>query len=153
MNNKHDNPFIQFSLFNLMVVMCVGGVFAMMMRIYGVDRILPWAFLTGLILFLFAVGRWMIENVKNAGANDPSAPRKLATFNTNLEAEIMVSRLAEFGIKATAVGGFVSGFQAESPGYVDVVVTNLDFDNAEKVVASWDDGMTEHQNVQVQPDA
>ena len=88
-----------------------------------------------------------MKNVRLAGANDPTAPKKLQTFNTDMEAEVMVSRLGESGIKATAVGGFVSGFIAEAPGYVDVVVTNQDFERAKKIVATWNNN-SEPTNVQ-----
>lgn len=69
--------------------------------------------------------------------DDPTRPIKLETFNDNYQASILVARLEEHNIKATAVGGFVSGFQAESPGYVDVVVVQSDFDRAKSLYDSW----------------
>ena len=69
--------------------------------------------------------------------DDPTRPVKLETFNDSYQASVLVSRLGENNIKATAVGGFVSGFQAETPGYVDVVVVQSDFERAKLLYDGW----------------
>ncbi|MEM9411873.1 MAG: hypothetical protein AAGA30_12210 [Planctomycetota bacterium] len=71
-----------------------------------------------------------MNNVQKSGAVDPDAPKKIRSFASIVEAEIVVAKLFEIGISAQAVGGYVSGFQAESPGYVDVLVANRDFEKA-----------------------
>ena len=82
------------------------------------------------------IGRWLVAGVKLT-ENDPTRPKKLESFTDNYQASILVSRLEEHDIKALAVGGFVSGFQAESPGYVDVVVVQSDFERAKSLYDQW----------------
>ena len=91
-------------------------------------------FILLLVASCFLVGILLVSNVQRAGQMDPRAPRKIRSFPNNYEADLLVAQLAELGIEAKAVGGFVSGFQAESPGYVDVVVANQDFENAQQLL-------------------
>lgn len=135
-NNSPKQP-IQFSMFSLVFFLTASALFAGLISRYGMEPILPWAclFLIGCILAV--IGRWMVVSAIAAEKNDPSSPRKLETFNDNLQASVLVGMLEEAGINATAVGGFVSGFQAESPGYVDVVVAASDFTRAQTLVNRW----------------
>lgn len=103
---------------------------------YGLEACLPYILLVVLCVGLAMIGRWLAAGVRMA-EKDPTRPKKLETFNDNYSASVLVARLEEEGIKATAVGGFVSGFQAESPGYVDVVVVQSEYEIAKKLVDLW----------------
>jgi len=52
-----------------------------------------------------------------------------------VEAAAIVTALAEHGIEAFAVGGYTSGFRAEAPGEVRVVVKHVDADRARQTLA------------------
>ena len=60
--------------------------------------------------------------------------KSLVSVPTELEASVIVSLLEDHGIKAKAVGGYTSGFKAEAPGLVDVVVMNDDLEQASAVL-------------------
>ena len=132
-----SNSPLQFSVKSLLILIVAGAIFGFLMMKYGVILVFPWAMLFLLCVVCFMLAKWIAINAKIAAENDPTSPRKLETFNDNLQASILVSRLDENGIHATAVGGFTSGFQAESPGYVDVVVRRADYDDAKKLLDSW----------------
>ena len=66
---------------------------------------------------------------------DPDRPETLLSVPTEIEAEVIVTALAEYGIKALAVGGCTSGFKAEAPGLVAVVVKHADVDRAKQALA------------------
>ncbi len=134
MQNGQRKSFFQYSLANLFVATVASAFFALLMRIYGVDMILPWATFFGLAFALFMIGQWLVTSVKEAAEIDPSTPKKLASFDTAYEADIFVARLSECGVQATATGGFVSGFQAESPGFVDVFVPATEFERAKLAI-------------------
>lgn len=53
---------------------------------------------------------------------------------TEVAAKILVSVLADAGIKAVAVGGFTAGFRAEAPGYVQVKTLDKDALKARKII-------------------
>ena len=74
---------------------------------------------------------------REAARKDPAAPTKVAIFESPHEASLLVSKLEECGISATAVGGFVSGFVAESPGYVDVLVPSAQYVKASELIDVW----------------
>jgi len=65
--------------------------------------------------------------------------RTVASCPDEVEAEIITSCLAEHQIQAIAVGGFTSGFKAEAPGYVQVMVCEEDFERAGKLIAETRD--------------
>lgn len=50
-------------------------------------------------------------------------------------AAIIVSVLADEGIKAVATGGFTAGFRAEAPGWVQVKTLQRDADRAKQIIA------------------
>jgi hypothetical protein len=62
--------------------------------------------------------------------SDPKQPETLLSVSTELEATAIVNVLTEYGIEAITVGGYTSGFKAEAPGSVAVVVKQADFDRA-----------------------
>ena len=67
-------------------------------------------------------------------ADDPLSPKVLVSVANEVEAAAVVSALAAHGIRARAVGGYTSGFRAEAPGLVKVVVGQADLARAEKVL-------------------
>ena len=129
---------IQFSMRFLLFLTIVGALFAYCMSVYGVEPVLPYVFLVVMGVLLVVLGNWLVQGVQSAAANDPTSPMKLETFNDNFQASALVARLEEHGVHATAVGGYVSGFQAESPGYVDVVVPQVEFENAKSLIEQWE---------------
>lgn len=72
------------------------------------------------------------------GAPDDS--EVLLSVPTEMEAAIIVNVLAEHGVRAVAVGGYTSGFQAEAPGVVKVIVTRADLAEARRVLSEFDGG-------------
>ena len=126
----------QFTLGALLVLTLVCAIAALSIDKYGPEACMPFIAMVVLGLGLLMLGRWLVAGVRLT-ENDPTRPMKLETFNDNYQASLLVARLEEAGIKATAVGGFVSGFQAESPGYVDVVVAQSEFENAKSLFDSW----------------
>ncbi len=66
---------------------------------------------------------------------DADNPQVLTSVSSDVEAAIIVNALAERGIKASAVGGFTSGFRAEAPGEIRVVVRHADLDAAARALA------------------
>jgi hypothetical protein len=65
---------------------------------------------------------------------DPSEPDVLLSVSSEAEAVAIVTALADYEIQAMSVGGFTSGFKAEAPGEVAVVVKRLDFDRAKRAL-------------------
>jgi len=66
---------------------------------------------------------------------DPNNPEVLTSVSSDVEAAAIVNALAERGIKASAIGGFTSGFRAEAPGEIRVVVRHADLDEATQALA------------------
>ena len=67
---------------------------------------------------------------------DPQQPETLLSVPTEVEAAALVTALAEYDVKALAVGGYTSGFKAEAPGCVAVVVKHADLDRAKQVLTN-----------------
>jgi NADPH:quinone reductase-like Zn-dependent oxidoreductase len=61
---------------------------------------------------------------------DPNQPMKLTQVRSEERAAVLLTALADRGIEAHMVGGFTSGFRAEAPGGVDVVVRQADLERA-----------------------
>ena len=64
-------------------------------------------------------------------------PVKLASFPDDFSAALVVNALESAGIAAKSVGGFVSGFQAEAPGMVDILVSSGDLEFAKSILAEF----------------
>jgi len=62
-------------------------------------------------------------------------PVRLCQVATEAEAQLIVSMLDEAGICARALGGYISGFRAEVPGMVAVLVDQHDYDWARQIYA------------------
>ncbi|QDV61692.1 putative signal transducing protein [Crateriforma conspicua] len=59
----------------------------------------------------------------------------VAERSTEVAANILVSVLAENGIRAIATGGFTAGFRAEAPGWVQVKTLEDQADQARELIA------------------
>ncbi|OHB81503.1 MAG: hypothetical protein A2W31_14160 [Planctomycetes bacterium RBG_16_64_10] len=68
----------------------------------------------------------MRRGVLRTTAADPQSPRRIASVPNEIDAAVLVEALAAAGIRATAVGGYTSGFRAEAPGEVHIVVAQCD---------------------------
>ena len=64
----------------------------------------------------------------------PTNPEALVSVPNEIEAAVIVNTLADHGIGATAVGGYTSGFKAEAPGQVTVLVSGGDLDRARRLL-------------------
>ena len=67
-------------------------------------------------------------------SDDPLRPEVLLRVPSEMEGNIMLGLLKDAGIRATLTGSFTSGFRAEAPGEVSVVVRCEDLERARKVV-------------------
>ena len=72
--------------------------------------------------------------------SDPDQPVTVATAENEIAAGVIVSALEAAGIEARMVGEYTSGFRAEAPGQVAVIVRQAD---AEKAHAVLDDLRTD----------
>jgi hypothetical protein len=78
---------------------------------------------------------WLITRAR---ADDPLSPCQLAAFTNELPAEALVEALAAEGIRAMAVGGYTSGFRAEAPGEVQVVIASKDLSRAKEILEAFE---------------
>lgn len=67
-------------------------------------------------------------------SSNPDSPVVLTSVRSDAEASIIVAALAREGIEAQATGGFTSGFQAEAPGEVRVLVHQSDLEAARSLL-------------------
>jgi hypothetical protein len=67
--------------------------------------------------------------------DDPNRPKVLLAVSSEVEAAAIVTALEPHEIEAITVGGYTSGFKAEAPGTVAVVVKMADFDRAKQALA------------------
>jgi hypothetical protein len=66
---------------------------------------------------------------------DPNRPEVLLSVPNEIEAAAITTALAEYGVEAFAAGGYTSGFRAEAPGNVKVLVKHADLDRAKQALA------------------
>ena len=71
--------------------------------------------------------------------NDPMTDHSehvalLTSVPTDMEAGIIVGALEEQGIKSTMTGTYTSGFRAEAPGWVQVLVSEEDLPAAKAIL-------------------
>ena len=74
-------------------------------------------------------------------SDDTNTLEVVARVTTEAEASLIVQCLTNQGITARAVGGFTSGFRAEAPGDVSVLVMSGDLERAKKIVAAAQQGL------------
>jgi hypothetical protein len=65
---------------------------------------------------------------------DPNCPATLLTVDSEVEAAAIVDALADYGVEAIASGGYTSGFKAEAPGRVAILVKQADLDRAKQAM-------------------
>jgi len=63
--------------------------------------------------------------------DDPSQPVRLTRVPSEIQAALLVAALQDRGINAHAEGALTSGFRAEAPGGVDILVRKVDLQKAE----------------------
>jgi hypothetical protein len=66
----------------------------------------------------------------------------LTRVRNEMEASVIVQCLADCGIAASSVGGFTSGFKAEAPGDVAVLVKHDELELAKNELATFREGFT-----------
>lgn len=71
----------------------------------------------------------------NADADPDDHLVTVAERPTETAALILVSVLADEGIRAVAVGGFTAGFRAEAPGWVQVKTFSREAVRAREIIA------------------
>lgn len=68
-------------------------------------------------------------------SDDDATLVTVAERPTEPAATVLVSILADAGIRAVAVGGFTAGFVAEAPGWVQVKTFERDAEKAREIIA------------------
>ncbi len=71
---------------------------------------------------------------------EPNDPVIVGEFESELEANFIVSRLADAGIPAWVTGQLTAGFRAEAPGRVRVLVRTSDAERAREALREDADG-------------
>jgi hypothetical protein len=67
-------------------------------------------------------------------ASDSDEPVILASFANEAEAAVVVAALESRGIQVQTTGALTSGFRAEAPGGVQVLVRSVDLERAREVL-------------------
>lgn len=65
-------------------------------------------------------------------------PVVIAQYATEIAATFAASALREAGVRCEMVGGASSGFKAESPGYVRILVSQADAERARLVLEDFE---------------
>jgi hypothetical protein len=67
-------------------------------------------------------------------ASDDIHVERLTSVRNEMEAGIIVGALDAEGIKSTMSGVYTSGFRAEAPGWVEVLVAEADMPRAQAIL-------------------
>jgi hypothetical protein len=67
----------------------------------------------------------------------------LVAVPNDIQAAAIVNALADRGIQATVTGSYTSGFRAEAPGWVSVVVRRMDLDLARQTLGELKPGTSD----------
>ena len=72
--------------------------------------------------------------------SNPNHPEPviLGQYPTEIQATFAANMLREAGIRCEMVGGASSGFKAESPGYVRILVAEADAPRARQLLEEFD---------------
>ncbi|MEE9295961.1 MAG: hypothetical protein V3W34_13495 [Phycisphaerae bacterium] len=73
-------------------------------------------------------------------ADDPNRPVVLTTVAMELQAALIVAALEERSIEAQTTGALTSGFRAEAPGGVQVLVRAVDLERARAALSDLQSG-------------
>ncbi|MBC8356706.1 MAG: DUF2007 domain-containing protein [Planctomycetes bacterium] len=79
--------------------------------------------------------------------SDPDSPTIVYSAANAIEAAAIVTALEAEGIEATTTGSFTSGFQAEAPGEVKVVVRQSQADKARRTLDQLEDEADSNESV------
>jgi len=71
-------------------------------------------------------------------STDPNATVVLTTVPLEAEAALLVAALADQGIEAMHVGELTTGFRAEAPGDVQILVRARDVDRAREILSDFE---------------
>ena len=71
-------------------------------------------------------------------SHDPNSPEVLISVETEMEAAMIVTFLAEQGLEASTTGDHTAGFRAEAPGLVNVIVRYSDLKQAQSALSSYE---------------
>jgi hypothetical protein len=74
---------------------------------------------------------------------DPNSPEVLVAVPNDIQAAAIVNALADRGIQATVTGSYTSGFRAEAPGWISIVVRRMDLDLARQTLAELKPGASD----------
>ena len=66
--------------------------------------------------------------------NEDASPRLLATAPTEFEAKLIAVQLSDQGIRVETAGAMISGFKAEVPAGVSILVPQAQLDKAKKLL-------------------
>ncbi len=69
---------------------------------------------------------------------DHPEPVIIGEYPTEIQASFAANALREAGIRCEMVGGMSSGFKAESPGYVRVLVPGDDAEKARQILVDFE---------------
>ena len=82
-------------------------------------------------------------------SNDPNSPTTVKSVPSEIEGAAIVAALAEHEIKASTTGDFTSGFRAEAPGWVSVVVKHRDVERAKQILSQLESKPVDWSKVDV----
>ena len=86
----------------------------------------------------------VLGKARDHSMTDPgNTPETLISVPNDLEAAMIVSKLAAHGVDATTSGEFTAGFRAEAPGEVRVLVRRSDLEQARNVLDRLSDAADE----------
>ena len=66
---------------------------------------------------------------------DPNSPQVLTTVANEVEAAAILTALGDYGVHALTTGSYTSGFRAEAPGAIQVIVRSSDLERATLALA------------------
>lgn len=77
--------------------------------------------------------------------SDPNSPTIIYEAENAVEAGAVITALEAEGIKATTTGSYTSGFQAEAPGQVQVVVRQSEAEQARSIIERFEEQAEPHE--------
>ena len=89
------------------------------------------------------------KKIDRTMSTKPESPKTVRSVPSEIEGAAIVAALADHGIKASTTGDFTSGFRAEAPGWVQVVVRSEDFEQAEQILSQLDAKQVDWSKVDV----
>ena len=128
----------QFSLRSIFIVTTLLAVLLAILRTLGIP-IVPALLVVGGYVGVVLV-MVLIYSTATTRKSSPQSPCPIASFRSELQAEAAAGALQAEGIRTVTIGGFTSGFRAEAPGEVQVVVAEQDVARAMEILKEFDNG-------------